>query len=111
MNPFKAKKELNNKVIRFKHNVWSDIREADEEDKYLVIQNPKNKRVKHVMDSEPEPTNDPKRSNLKSICGHYRILLTSLFALMDTYDECSEIKTRTEIKNDDFMCKKCSKQI
>lgn len=112
MNPFKnAKSSLNNSVIRFKHRIWTDIENADDDDAYLVIQNPKNKRISHVLDSDQERTDDPKKSNIKSVCGHYRVSRTSLFALMDEYDERSEIKTKEDIKSDDAMCQKCSQQI
>lgn len=112
MNPFKkAKSALNNSIIRFKHKIWTNIENASENNAYLVIQNPKNKRISHVLDSDQERTNDSKKSNIKSVCGHYRVSRTSLFALMDEYDERSEIKTEKEIENDDSMCQKCSQQI
>ena len=107
------RKLARNKMQDFVDTVQDDLEELDNEE-FLVITNPKNKRIKHVIDREEGIEMPPRRgvsTGMESLCSHYSASGTSLFSLMRDYDEVSGVMEWSEILDDHAMCKNCKDKI
>jgi len=104
-------------------SVWKDIQDADEKNKYVVVYNPKNRNIAHVLDPSREPIDDSsanydvrkgptnKISNIESLCGRYTLTHSQIYNLKNEYNELSEIMTREEILNEDDVCSFCQNKL